>query len=191
MSASSLPLLPALRPSWTETLPHRVGWALAGSLALALSAQAEIPMWPVPITGQTLVVLVLGFAFGPALAGATVATYLAQGALGLPVFAGGAGGPAHLTGPTAGYLFGFLAAAVLTGWLATRGWHRHAATVAAGMVLGNLAIYAMGATWLANLTDGSVAWNGGVQPFLVGDAIKIAIAVALLPTISRRVRDDA
>lgn len=190
MSATSLPLVPAMRPTWTDSLPRKVVIVLAGTVALAVSAQVQVPMWPVPITGQTLVVLLLGFALGPRLAGATTLTYLAEGAMGLPVFAGFVGGPAALAGPTAGYLWGFVLAAVLTGVLAERGWHHRVATVVAGMVLGNLVIYALGAGWLARLTDPATAWNAGVVPFLVGDAVKIAIAAALLPVVAARVHGD-
>ena len=186
MSAIATPLVPALRPSWTTSLPRQAGIVLAGSVALAVSAQVQVPMWPVPITAQTLVVLLLGFALGPRLAGATTLTYLAQGAIGLPVFANAAAGPAALVGPTAGYLWGFVVAAVLTGALAERGWHRNRGTVAAGMLLGNLAIYVSGAGWLATIVGAEAAWANGVLPFLVGDAVKIAVAMTLLPVLSRR-----
>lgn len=187
MSASALPLVPALRPAWTASVPRQVALALTGTAVLAVSAQIQVPLWPVPVTAQTLVVLLLGFAFGPRLAAGTVGAYLAEGAVGLPVFAGAGGGLAALGGPTAGYLWGFLAAAVVTGMLAERGWSRRPGTVAAGMVIGNLVIYAFGVAWLANLTSLTTAWASGVAPFLVGDAVKIAIAVGLLPAIARRV----
>jgi biotin transport system substrate-specific component len=95
--------------------------AVIGSILLTISAKIQVPFWPVPMTMQTLVVLVLGVAYGWRLAGATVLLYLAQGALSLPVFAGG-GGLAYMSGPTGGYLVGFLLAAVAVGWLAERGW---------------------------------------------------------------------
>lgn len=187
MSASALPLVPALRPAWTASVPRKLMLALAGSAVLAVSAQVQVPLWPVPITAQTLVVLLLGFAFGPRLAAGTVGAYLAEGLVGLPVFAGGFGGLGVLARPSVGYLVGFLAAAVVTGVLAERGWSRRPSTVATGMVLGNLAIYAFGAGWLALVYTPTVAWSTGVVPFLVGDAIKIAIAVALLPWVAKRV----
>lgn len=89
-----------------------------GSLLLAVSAQFKIPLYPVPVTGQTLVVLLIGMTYGPRLGGITMAAYLFEGAIGLPVFAGGAAGMAVLFGPTGGYLFGFLLAAVAMGYLA-------------------------------------------------------------------------
>ena len=198
MSTVHLPIVPAARPALLATVPRQVVAVLAGSAALAISAQVQVPMWPVPVTGQTLVVLLLGFLLGPKLAMGTVLAYLAEGAVGLPVFAGFAAGAAHLAGPTAGYLWGFVLAAGLTGVLAQRGWHRSAPLVAAAMVLGNLVIYVGGAGWLTawlhllaadTLAWGdslSAAWTTGVQPFLLGDAIKVAIAVAALPALSRR-----
>lgn len=185
MSATALPLVPAARPAWTATLPRQLVLVLAGSAALAVSAQVQVPLWPVPITGQTLVVLLLGFALGPRLAMVTVATYLAEGAMGLPVFAGFAAGPAVLAGPTAGYLFGFAAAAGVTGVLARRGWHRRHLTVAAAMLIGNVIIYVLGAGYLSTIVGASTAVSAGVVPFLIGDAIKIGIAVAILPAITR------
>lgn len=198
MSTVSLPLLPAARPTLVATMPRKAVAVLLGSAALAVSAQIQVPMWPVPVTGQTLVVLLLGFVLGPRLAASTVLAYLAEGAMGLPVFAGLGAGAGHLVGPTAGYLWGFVLAAGLTGVLADRGWHRSAPLVATGMVLGNLAIYALGVAWLATwlhvfapepLAVGAAvptAWSTGVEPFLLGDVAKIALAVAVLPALSRR-----
>ncbi len=162
-------------------------FAIAGSIALTLSAKVSIPAVPVPFTLQTLVVLLLGFAYGPALAGATIALYLLQGALGLPVFQGTPEkgiGLAYMMGPTGGYLAGFFVAAVVCGKLAQRGWDRRFSTMALGMVIGNAIIYALGLAWLGSL----IGWDKpvlqyGMVPFLVGDLIKIAIAVALVPTI--------
>lgn len=185
MSTTAMPLVPAVRPAWTATLPRQLVLVLAGSAALAISAQVQVPLWPVPITGQTLVVVLLGFALGPVLAMATVAAYLVEGAVGLPVFAGFAAGPGVLVGPTAGYLFGFIVAAGVTGVLARRGWHRRHLTVAAAMIIGNLIIYALGAGYLSTIVGTSTAVSSGVVPFLIGDVIKIGIAVAALPGITR------
>ncbi|WP_370325470.1 biotin transporter BioY [Euzebya sp.] len=186
MSTTSLPLVPAARPAWTASIPRQVVLAVAGSAALAVSAHIAVPMWPVPITAQTLVVLALGFAFGPTLAASTVVLYLIEGVAGLPVFTVPPG-PGALAGPTAGYLFGFVAAAALTGVLAQRGWQRNPATVAAGMVLGNLTIYLGGVGYLTTLIGFDAALSGGLYPFLIGDAVKIALAVAALPILTRRI----
>lgn len=165
--------------------------AIAGSIALTVSAKISIPALPVPFTMQTLVVLLLGFAYGPALAGATIGLYLLQGALGLPVFQGTPEkgiGLAYMMGPTGGYLAGFFVAAVVCGKLAQKGWDRHFGTMALGMVIGNVIIYALGLAWLGAL----IGWDKpvlqyGMIPFLVGDLIKIVIAVALVPMIWKRV----
>lgn len=180
-------LWPAQTNQWLRFLV----FAVAGSIALTLSAKISIPAVPVPFTMQTLVVLLLGFAYGPALAGATIALYLLQGALGLPVFQGTPEkgiGLAYMMGPTGGYLAGFFVAAVVCGKLAQRGWDRRFSTMALGMVIGNAIIYALGLAWLGSL----IGWDKpvlqfGMIPFLVGDLIKIAIAVALVPMIWKRV----
>ena len=141
-------------------------------------------LWPVPITMQTFVVLTLGVAYGGRLAGATLLLYLAEGAIGLPVFAGSwseGAGIKHLVGPTAGYLFGFAIAAAVVGRLAERGWDRNALTAGAAMAIGNLVIYAAGIAWLGAMIGYGTASDVGVLPFLVGDALKIALGACLLP----------
>jgi biotin transport system substrate-specific component len=166
-------------------------FAIAGSIALTISAKISIPAIPVPFTLQTLVVLLLGFAYGPALAGATVGLYLLQGAFGLPVFQGTPEkglGMLYMMGPTGGYLLGFLVAAVVCGKLAQKGWDRRFSTMALGMVLGNAIIYAFGLAWLGTL----IGWDKpvleyGMIPFMAGDLIKIAVAVVLVPMIWKRV----
>jgi biotin transport system substrate-specific component len=154
--------------------------ALIGTALLTLSAKIQVPFWPVPMTMQTFVVLVLGMAYGWQLAGATVLLYLAQGALGLPVFAGG-GGIAYMAGPTGGYLAGFLLAAVAVGWLAEHGWDRTAPRTLAAMLIGTAMIFACGIAWLATLIGLPQAIGAGLVPFLLGEAVKIALATAILP----------
>ena len=157
---------------------------LGGSLLVALSAQLQIvlPSSPVPVTGQTFVVLLLAALYGSRRGPATVATYLALGAMGLPVFAGGAFGVARLLGPTAGYLAGFVAAAFAVGLLSERGWDRKPWTAAASMTLGNLIIYATGLIWLSRFVGWHAVLATGLLPFMVGDALKIALATFVLPT---------
>lgn len=154
----------------------------AGSLLMTVSAKLTVPFWPVPLSMQTFAALLIGAAYGWRLGGATVITYLAQGALGLPVFAGAGAGLPYLLGPTGGYLLGFAAAAMAVGWLAERGWDRGVLTTLAAMVIGNLVIYSLGVAWLTTIV-GSVerALALGLVPFLLGDALKIALATALLP----------
>jgi biotin transport system substrate-specific component len=154
------------------------------SLLTALAAQVVVPLpWtPVPLTGQTFAVLLTGALLGPRLGALAMLAYLLEGAAGLPFFRGGAGGYAHLAGPTAGYLFAFPVAAFVTGALAERGWDRRFLTAAAAMFLGSLVILAGGWAWLALATgDAARAFQLGVTPFLVGDVVKIALAAAALP----------
>ncbi|MBX6320895.1 MAG: biotin transporter BioY [Rhodospirillaceae bacterium] len=171
----------------TEGTLAALRWALlavGGSLFVAASAQIQVPLWPVPITMQTFAVLLVGAAYGARLGAATLALYLIEGAAGLPVFAGLSGGPGIIVGPTGGYIVGFVLAAGLVGWLAERGWDRHAALTGAAMVLGNLAIYALGLAWLWQFT-GEKTLALGLVPFLPGDALKIALAMAVLPAAWR------
>ena len=154
-----------------------------GVAILGLSAQfsVRLPVTPVPITGQTLGVLLLGAAYGPRLGLATGVAYVLAGAAGLPVFAGGFSGLAIFAKPSAGYLVGFLPAMALVGALAERGWDRRPALTVAAMVLGNVVIYAAGVAWLQRFVGWERVWALGVLPFLVGDAVKIGIAAAALP----------
>lgn len=153
---------------------------LIGSALLTLSAKIQVPFPPVPMTLQTLVVLVIGAAYGWRLGAATVLLYLAEGLSGLPVFAGPAAGPLYLAGPTAGFLVGFVAAAAVTGFLAERGWDRPLARVVALMAIGHGVIFAFGLGWLSALLGPAKAWALGAQPFLLATLLKTALAAALL-----------
>jgi biotin transport system substrate-specific component len=170
--------------SKTSPVVRNVTLAIAGTVLLWLSAKIQVPYYPVPATMQTFVVLALGIAYGPTLGLATMALYLLEGAVGLPVFAGTwseGGGIHHLWGPTAGYLFGFVIAGGACGWLAERGWDRNMVMTAVAMVVGNLIIYALGLTWLTIQIGFADAIKYGIVPFLVLDAIKIALATCGLP----------
>lgn len=157
--------------------------ALLGALFVALLAQVRIPLpfTPVPITGQTLGVLLAAAALGSRRGTASLALYLAGGLAGLPFFTGGGSGLAYLSGTTGGYLVGFLAAAALVGWLAERGWTRNWYQTAALFTLGSVVIYLFGAAYLATFVGLRPALSAGVLPFLPGDAIKAFLAAALLP----------
>lgn len=161
--------------------------SIGGALALALSAKAQVPFYPVPMTLQTLLVLAIGAAFGARLAAATVALYLAEGMMGLQVFAGLSAGPAYMAGPTGGYLAGFLVAAALVGWLAERGWDRSPGWLLAAMVLGHFVIFAFGFAWLAVLIGPQNAWIGGVVPFFAATIVKTLLAWALVAAAWRSV----
>jgi biotin transport system substrate-specific component len=154
---------------------------LVGTLLITLSSYITIPLYPVPVTAQTLVVLLIGLSFGWRLSFLTLSLYLFQGAVGLPVFAGGAGGLAALFGPTGGYLFGFVAAGSLLGLLARRGFGKNFLTTIIAMLAGNAVIYLFGVSWLANFIGIENAVKHGVLPFLYGDVLKIFVAAALIP----------
>jgi biotin transport system substrate-specific component len=156
-----------------------------GTALLALSAKINLPLPYVPMTLQTLVVLMIGAAYGWRLGSATVIAYLAEGAIGLPVFAGPVGGLAPLLGPTAGYLAGFVAAAFITGWLSERGWDRSVPRLFVAMGLGHIVILAAGFAWLAFGMKLGVekAWLVGIVPFVAASVIKNALGAAFVPAI--------
>ena len=159
---------------------------LAGSLLLTLSAKVQVPFYPVPMTLQTLVVLLIGVAFGWRMGVAIVLAYLAQGVMGLPVFAGTPEkglGLLYMGGPTGGYLMGFVLAAATTGWLAERGLDRSLIGTAIAMVAGNVVIYACGLVWLSTFVGMDKAVTFGMAPFLFGDLVKIALATVMLPMV--------
>jgi len=184
-AGSANTLLDILTP---ESLKGGASWVrnvtvvLVGSLLLTASAKLSIPFFPVPMTLQTLVVLCLGMVLGPRLGAAAVLAYLAQGAMGLPVFAGTPEkgiGIAYMLQHTGGYLIGFV-----VGLLAQRRWDRSMVTTVAAMLIGNAIIYAFGLFWLGSL----IGWDKpvialGMTPYLLGDFAKILIAAALLPTL--------
>src|SRR4051812_14154666 len=146
------------------------------SLLTALAAQVVVPLpWtPVPITGQTFAVLLTGALLGSRLGALAMLAYLIEGAAGLPFFAAGGGGVARLLfSPTSGYLLAYPAAAFLVGLLAERGWDRRWVTAAAAMSLGSILILVGGWAWLTRFVGPAAAWSAGVEPFLVGDVVKI------------------
>ncbi len=156
---------------------------LAGSALITLCTQISLPLFPVPMTLQTFAVFLIGLTYGWRLGGITVALYLLEGALGLPVFSGGKGGMIVFMGPTAGYLVGFLLAATACGWFAERGFDRSYFKLLVALLVGNVLLYAPGLLWLGTL----IGWDKpvleyGLYPFIGGDLLKIAMAVLLLPT---------
>lgn len=158
--------------------------SVCGSVLIAASARLQIPFWPVPMTMQTFVVLVLAMGCGTRLGLASVGLYLLEGALGLPVFAGGAG-LVYMTGPTGGYLVGFALGAALTGWLAARGFDRSPLRTVMAMVAGDALILGCGVAWLSQLLGFDHALALGLIPFLAAEVLKIALAAVLLPGVWR------
>jgi biotin transporter BioY len=172
-----------LRPSTKQkALAYDTALIVGGSLFIALCAQFTIRIGPVPITGQTLAVLLTGMLLGSRRGSLSVLAYLAEGIAGLPVFApGGPMGIARLLGPTGGYLAGFVAAAYVTGLLAERGWDRKMATTLSAMLLGNTALYVLGLPWLCLFVGLENALSSGLYPFIIGDLLKAVLAMTLLP----------
>ena len=160
--------------------------ALVGSAVLTLSARLSVPFWPVPMTLQSLAVLLIGAGFGLRLGAATVLLYLLEGAVGLPVFAGTPMhglGLAYMMGPTGGYLVGFLAAAALVGFFAERGADRSVPKLLGAMTLGHLVLFGFGYAWLAHLLGRDLALTAGVEPFILGTVVKTLLAGLVVPAI--------
>ena len=181
----------------TRYLPRAANWLrdilliTVGSLFVAVLAQVVIPLpfTPVPITGQTFGVLLVGAALGSNRGAISLALYLAMGAFGLPFFAGGAHGPDIIIGATGGYLIGFVIAAYVIGLLAERGLERSVRTSFIPFLVGTVIIYACGVTWLAILLGSlSKSLAAGLLPFLIGDAIKLIAASVALPAAWKLVR---
>ena len=160
-----------------------IGIVLVGSWLLAASSWIEAPMWPVPMTAQTYAVLLIGAVCGFRLAAATVGAYLLEGVAGLPMFAGGAGGPQHLVGPTGGYLLGFLIGAAAIGWLVERGWNRSFASLLGAMTIGHALIFVLGVGYLAVFTGIGGALSAGLYPFILGSIVKTFAAAATVKAI--------
>ena len=171
----------------------RIALVVLGSLLLWASAKVQVPFWPVPMTMQTMVVLLL-----PAVMGryglAAVLLYVAEGAMGLPVFAGTPErgiGLAYLMGPTGGYIAGFVLAAALVAWAAEKGWLKRWPATLAVMLAGMALVYLPGVAWLAGFIGWSKAWAAGAVPFLLGDGLKLLLATALLAGARQVVRRRA
>lgn len=171
----------------TSRRVKQIALVILGVAALTIAAKIRIPMWPVPVTMQTFAVLTIGAAYGMRLGLVTLLAYLAVGAAGAAVFSGDGTGLTYMAGPTGGYLVGFAAAAGTMGWLAGRGWDRSFVSMAAALLIGNAIIYAFGLPWMAYLflAEKGGAWvlQWGITAFLVGDAIKLALAALLVPAV--------
>jgi len=160
---------------------YDIALVLGGSIVIALCAQLAVG-WPVPVTGQTFAVLMLGALLGSRRGSLCVLTYIFEGAVGLPVFAHGRAGFAVLISPTGGYLIGFVAAACIVGLLAEKGWDRRIWTTILAMLLGNVIIYTFGLLWLSLLIGiSSKVLTLGLYPFIAGDILKTILAAILLP----------
>lgn len=168
-----------------------VALAVMGSLILTASAKISVPIGPVPMTLQTLAVFVIAAAYGRRLGLATLGLYLAQGAAGLPVFQGTPEkgiGLAYMMGPTGGYLAGFVAITLITGWAADRGWWKSPVRIGAAMLVGEAVTLILGAGWLMVLLGVQKGLAYGVGPFIMTDLLKLCIAAGIVPVLGHLVR---
>lgn len=170
----------------------RIVLVVLGIAALAISAKIKIPVWPspVPVTMGTFAVLTIGTAYGPRMGLTTILGYMLVGALGFDVFANsssGATGIEYMMGSTGGYLIGFVLATLALGYAARRGWDRNVVMMAIAMLVGSLIIYVPGVMWLAHLYSWENAFAWGVTPYLIGDAMKLALAALVVPAVWKMV----
>lgn len=194
--------VPARRPVLADALaPHRTrlqdaGLVLAGVGIVSLLAQVTIPLPLVPITGQTLGVILVGAALGSRRGAAALLTYLLVGLAGAPVFAEFAGGPASILSPSFGFLLGFVPAAFVAGWFAERAWDRKPLLALAGFIAASVVPFLFGVPYLAMILNAVMGAElglsgilaAGVWPFLAGGLIKAALAAVLIPAAWRAVR---
>jgi len=182
----SLSLAPSRPVLADRVLPRSLATDAAlvvgGAALTALLAQVEVPLWPVPITGQTLAVLLVGASLGAARGAVSMVLYALLGVLGAPVFSDWSGGPAVLLGTTGGYIVGFVLAAAFTGWLAQRRWERGLVRGLLAFIAGSGVVFLVGLPWL-KLSLG-LTWaqtlQGGLFPFIVGGVVKAVIAALVL-----------
>jgi biotin transport system substrate-specific component len=191
VSKSRMPLIGLLWPaasSLSSSALRNVLLVAVGTALLTLSAKINVPLPYVPMTMQSFVVLLIAAAYGSRLGVATILAYLAEGAMGLPVFAGPVGGVAIILGPTGGYLAGFVAAAFLMGWVSERGWDRSMVRLSVAMSVGHVVMLALGFAWLVvGIKIGAdKAWLVGVAPFIAGSVVKSILGAVLLPVARRR-----
>ena len=185
LAATMRPLVSlALPEKGAARLATQILLAIAGTLLLTLSAKTKVVLGPVDISLQTLAVLLIASAYGLRLGVATLLLYMAEGAMGFPVFQGTPEkgiGIAYMLGSTGGYLAGFVVMAAIVGWAADRGWDRHPVKLFNAMLVAEVIMMAMGFAWLATLIGPEKSWQFGVLPFIVGDLIKVALAATLVP----------
>ncbi len=163
---------------------------ILGSAVMAGLAQVSfrLPFTPVPVSGQTLGVMLIGASLGAWRGGAAMLLYLGEGAAGLPVFAEGQSGLVYLTSrPTTGYLWGFVVAAAVIGLLAQLGWDRSVGSALGAMLVGEVVVFALGVGWLSHITNisGQVALEAGLYPFVLPELLKLAVAANVLPAAWR------
>ena len=179
MYSSNNSLASSLLGKKTNDFVYVLLTSIIGSFLLAISSKVQIPLTPVPVTLQTLVLLVMSMFLGWRGAVGATSLYLFQGAIGLPVFAQG-GGFVILFGPTGGYLFGFLIASLIVGYLAEKGWDKSVVLTFTSLTIGTLIIYLFGVIWLSYLKDLNTALVFGLLPFITPDFLKICLGTCLV-----------
>lgn len=168
-----------------------VALVAVGAAVVGAFAQLTIPMWPVPITGQTLAVMLVGAALGMRRGAAALATYMFLGLAGVPWFAAMMGGPAYVLSPSFGFILGFIAAAAIAGWCAERAWDRSPLLAMGGFCLATAAPFVLGVPYMAmmlGLSDPATILSYGVTPFIVPGLIKAGLAAAAFPLAWRLIR---
>jgi len=162
--------------------------AFTGSILLWVSAKTQVPFFPVPMTLQTLAIMLIAATCGFRLGLAIIGLYMIEGMLGLPIFSGTPDrgiGIAYMMGPTAGYLVGFVVATGLVGWFSERGAAQSALKLFAVMFVATALILALGFAWLATFIGAEAAFSAGVAPFMLGELFKVSIAAMLVPAASK------
>ena len=171
----------------TRSLVMDAVLVVAGTALVAGAAQIAVPLWPVPITGQTLAVLLVAMALGPIRGGLSMALYLVLGGVGLPIFSDHSSGWSVVGGPTGGFIIGFIASAILTGWLAQQSWDRKLLRAFLAFLAGSAVTFAFGLPWLGVFlgnhgypNDVNSVLQAGFYPFIIGGIIKAALGAAII-----------
>lgn len=172
---------------FSRTLAVDLVLIAAGAALVSIAAQLAVPMWPVPITGQTLAVLLVAMTLGAVRGGLSMVLYAVLGIVGLPVFSDSSSGWGVIAGPTGGYIIGFIFSAVLTGWLAQQAWDRKVLRAFLAFLAGSVVTFAIGLPWLAVSlgalglpNDLNSVLNAGLYPFIVGGVVKSALGAGII-----------
>ena len=187
MKSNSILIMQVLPTSGIASYVKNIILILFGSLLLAISSKVQVPFWPVPMTMQTFVVFLIGMTYGWKLSFFTLLAYIAEGALGLPVFATGSG-LAYLMGPTSGYIYGMLLAATVIGLFAEKGFSNSYLMSLISLLIGSIIIFSLGVGYLGLIIGYDKAINLGLSPFILSELFKIALAVALIPSLSKFIK---
>ena len=191
----SIAATPLVRPTLIDRVVTRswvsdIALVVAGTALVAVLAQVAVPLWPVPVTGQTLAVLLVGASLGAVRGAVSLTLYALLGAIGLPIYSEASSGWSVLVGPTGGYIIGFIASAAIVGWAAERSWDRGWFKPIVTFIGGSLVVFALGLPWLAIAlgqfglpNDLQSVLEAGFYPFIIGGLIKAGIAAALLPAL--------